>query len=130
MKTYSDDLRKKIMEAVDRGEKPCLISKRFEVSEKTIYLWRKQRRERGHIRPITKYQKGHSHKIKDLEVFMDFATKNASLTAQEMANVWGNISASTIKNALQKIAFTRKKRLMGTKIVANKNASYTRFSLI
>ncbi len=97
-----DDLRKRVMEAVDRGEKLCLIARCFSVSEKTIYLWRQQRRERGHTKPITKYQKGHSHKIKDLNAFRDFATKNASLTAKEMATAWGNISASPIKKTLQK----------------------------
>ena len=111
------------MQAVDGGDKQCSIAKRFVISEKTIYLWCKQRKERGHIKPITNYQKGHSHKIKDLEMFRNFATRNASLTAQEMANVWGNISSSTIKVALKRIGFTRKKRLMDTKIVVKKNAS-------
>jgi len=51
MKTYSEDLRKRVMEAVDSGDKQYKIAKRFLISEKTIYLWCKQRSERGHIRP-------------------------------------------------------------------------------
>ena len=50
----------------DSGAKRCVVAKIFSISEKTIYLWEKQRKERGFIHGITKYQNGHSHKITDL----------------------------------------------------------------
>lgn len=123
-KPYSDDLRIRVLKAVDNGEKMCLTAKNFSISEKTIYLWRKHREERGHIKPIVKYQKGHSHKIKDLEKFKEFATTNSSLTAKEMAQAWKGVGATTIKTALRKIGFTRKKRLTGIVTDAKKSGSF------
>ena len=105
-------MRIRVFNEIDAGAKLFQIAKRFSISEKTLYLWRKHRSERGHIKPVTKYQRGHSHKITDLEAFKEFATKNSSMTSGEMAQAWGNIGVTTIKNALCKIGFTRKKRLM------------------
>ncbi len=62
-KPYSIDLRERALAAFDNGEKSKILCERFIISEKTLYLWRKQREERGHIRPIIKYQKDHSHKL-------------------------------------------------------------------
>ena len=108
-RAYSEDLRNRVMSAYDSGEKQCSIAERFSISEKTLYLWRHQREERGHIRPITKYQSGHSHKIKDLERFKEFAIKNSYMTNTEMAIAWGNVGRTTINKHLKLIGFTRKK---------------------
>ena len=129
MKTYSLDLRQKVMKAVDRGDRVGMIAKNFGLDEKTIYLWRKQRKERGHIEPITKYQKGHHPKITDLKKFEEFVRENASCTTKELTLKWGNIGLSAIKKYLKKIGFTRKKRLLGTKIAAKKNCASTRSNL-
>lgn len=43
------------------------VSEMFKIDRKTIYCWRKRREETGSIKPSFGYQKGHSHKIKDLE---------------------------------------------------------------
>jgi transposase len=110
-KAYSADLRKKVMLAVDSGQKQRSIARNFSISEKTIYLWIRQRDVRGHIRPITKYQKGHSHKIGDIEKFKKFVLINSSMTSAEMANAWGNITKTTIKKHLKIIGFTRKKNI-------------------
>ena len=107
-KPYSEDLRIRVLANIDSGSKICWIAKQFSISEKTIYLWRKHRKDRGHIKPITHYQKGHSHKITDIEAFRAFAVKNNSMTSGEMAHAWGNVGVTTIKNALRKIGFTRK----------------------
>ena len=116
-KAYSEDLRLRIMKCFDSGEKQSSLAKRFFVSEKTIYLWRKQREERGHNRPIVKYQKGHSHKILDLNKFEEFAFKNSHMTTTEMARAWGNIGKSSISLYLRKINFSRKKRHLAIKTV-------------
>jgi transposase len=123
-KAYSDDLRIRVMKAYDCGEKQCELAKRFNVSEKTIYLWRRQREERGHNKAITKYQNGHSHKILDLNKFKEFVTKNSQMTTNEMAKAWGNIGKTAIAKYLQKIGFTRKKRHLVIKtVMTNKGQS-------
>jgi len=118
---YSEDLRIRVLEAVDSGERVGNIAKRFNVCDKTLYLWRKQREERGTIKPITAFQKGHNHKITDLTAFKQFADENNSLTVKEMADKWGDVSPRTISRKLAKIGYTRKKRLMATKREMRKN---------
>ena len=110
-KPYSIDLRERVMAAFDSGEKVGKIAERFCISEKTLYLWRIQRKSRGTIEPITKYQKGHSHKLLDLEKFKNFVIENESKSVGEMANIWGNIGKTTIKKGLKMISFSRKKNL-------------------
>jgi len=56
---------------------------------------------------------GNGHKITDWEKFREFAKTHGDKTQVEMASLWeGEISDRTISRALQKIGFTRKKRLM------------------
>lgn len=58
---------------------------------------------------------GNGHKITDWEKFRAFAQIHGEKTQAEMAALWdGEISARSISRALQKIGFTRKKRLMAT----------------
>lgn len=58
---------------------------------------------------------GNGHKITDWEKFREFASSNGEKTQVEMAKLWdGEISSRTISRALNKIGFTRKKRLMAT----------------
>ena len=109
---YSEDLRSRVLAAVDSGDRVGEVAKFFKVCDKTLYLWRKQREERGTIKAITAFQKGHSHKITDLAAFKQFADENNGLTVKEMADKWGNVSPRTISRMLAKIGYTRKKRLM------------------
>lgn len=110
-KAYSDDLRNRVMKAYDSGERQRSLAQRFLISEKTIYLWRKQRIQRGHHRPISKYQRGHSHKITDLSVFKEFVIKNQGMTTTELAKAWRGISKSMVHRKLVLLKFTRKKKL-------------------
>jgi len=58
---------------------------------------------------------GNGHKITDWDKFREFAQKHGEQTQVEMAARWDtSISARTISRALQKIGFTRKKRLTAT----------------
>ena len=99
------------MQAYDLGERQSVLARRFCISEKTIYLWRKQRISRGHPHPITKYQKGHSHKIADLARFKAFVVEHQGKTIKEMAKIWGGIGKTTMSKNLKAIGFTRKKKL-------------------
>src|SRR5215469_9584833 len=54
MKAYSDDLRQRIVRAVDQGHRQAEIAAAFQVSVATIKRYLKQRRETGHltVKPI------------------------------------------------------------------------------
>jgi hypothetical protein len=50
--------------------------------------------------------------ITDWKKFTEFASKNGDKTQEQMAQLWeGDISKRTISRALEKIGFTRKKRM-------------------
>jgi len=51
MKAYSQDLRQRVLRAVDQGTIQAEIAKTFAVSVPTIKRYLKQRREMGHVLP-------------------------------------------------------------------------------
>src|SRR5258708_35862864 len=51
MKAYSQDLRQRVVRAVDAGQSQAEIAKTFAVSVATIKRYLKQRRETGHVLP-------------------------------------------------------------------------------
>jgi len=68
----------------------------------------------GDVQPKWHPHLGHSHKNTDWKAFQQFVETHPDLTQPELAALWdGAISDRTISRALQKIGFTRKKRLMG-----------------
>jgi len=50
MKAYSEDLRRRLVDAVDAGMARPEVARVFQVSAATIKRYLKQRRERGHLR--------------------------------------------------------------------------------
>ncbi len=53
---YSEDIRRKALAAVKRGERKSDISKMFSISRNTLDLWLKREAETGNCRAITNYQ--------------------------------------------------------------------------
>jgi transposase len=47
MQSYSQDLRERVLRALDRGERPTQIARRFEVSRGWVYRVRDRLRETG-----------------------------------------------------------------------------------
>lgn len=110
--SYSYDLRKKVMKALDEGMKKTEASKIFNISRNTINLWLTRRKESGDYKAKKGYQQGYNPKVSNLAEFQEFVQKNSSKTQKEMAEAWGEkISDQTIGKALKKIGFTRKKNL-------------------
>jgi transposase len=112
---YSNDLREKVMAAIERGEKKSHVSRMFNISRDTIDRWLNRRKATGSVKAVQGYQRGHSHRIKDWEEFHAFAQQYGDKTQAEMAQLWlGEMSERTISRALARIGWTRKKRLMVT----------------
>jgi transposase len=116
-KYYSQDFRQKVVDAIELdGHKKCEVSDFFNISRNTIDLWLKCKAETGSLAPKPNHSPGSNHKITDWEKFREFAKVHGDKTQKQMAQLWdGEISDRTISRALNKIGFTRKKRLMATK---------------
>lgn len=118
---YSVDLRKRVLAECDKGIlKKYEIATMFKVDLKTIYNWIRAKNKTGTIEPKTGYQKGHSHKITDIETFKTFISNNPNSSLKDLSKKWGNISSSTIRNQLHRIGFTVKKNNGATKSEMNK----------
>lgn len=104
---YSDDLRQKAIDAVDRGERKSQVCRLLKLSRNTLDTWLKLRQQTGSVGAKRDYQRGPSPKIADLDAFRQFAEKNGHLTQQEMAQHWQTpVSDVTIGKTLKRIHFT------------------------
>lgn len=119
---YSDDLRQKAVDAVERGERKSQVCRMLNISRNTLDLWLKRRQQTGGVGAIRDYRRGPQAKIADLDAFRNFAERHGHLTQQEMAEQWSQpISDRTIGKALKRIEFTRKKRPIATESAMKPN---------
>ncbi|NSX83714.1 hypothetical protein GOM44_05560 [Wolbachia endosymbiont of Atemnus politus] len=89
---YSEDLRERVLKAVD--EKTMTIKEISQVFK--IYLWRKRKEETGSIKPSSGYQRGYGHKIKDIDRFIKFLSKNQDITIEKIIGEFGNMCKNTV----------------------------------
>ncbi len=115
MKAYSQDLRQRIVRAVEQGTSRSEVACLFNVSPSTIKRYLKQKREKGDIqpkripgRPPTKRAALQATLRAQLEAYPD-------ATLQEHCEMWKahggiNVSSSTMSRAIQQLEWTRKKK--------------------
>jgi transposase len=108
---YSLDLRNRVIAAVESGLYKTEICQLYQISRKTLYSWLERYQKQGNLEPITGFQKGHSHLIKDLEAFRCYVDDHPDQTQEEMAAAF-QVSRATIGRALKKIGYSRKKRVL------------------
>lgn len=113
---FSIDLRERVIAAISNGMPIKDILKIFCVSRRVIYEWLDLQKRTGSLAPITGYQHGHSHIIKDWDQFKKFAEENRLSTCEQMAIKWQSlhnvkISKYTIRNGLIKIGYSFKKNV-------------------
>ena len=109
---YSDDLRRKAIDAFDRGERKSHICRTLKIGRSTLDTWLQRREDTGSFSANRDYVRGPAPKISDLAAFRQFAEANGHLTQKAMAELWPTpISDRTISKVLKQIGFTRKKRL-------------------
>lgn len=86
MQPYSQDLRERILKALERGERPTGIASRFEVSREWVYVVRNRFRDSGVRHSL---QIG-GHRVSRLEPLKDtihgWIAANVDLTLTEMVD--------------------------------------------
>lgn len=108
---YSEDLRRKAVAAVKRGEQKTDVSKMFHISRNTLDLWVKREQETGDCQAITNFQQGCRHNITDWERFEAFVVQHNGKTQAEMAKLWGDgVTQQNMSAAINKLGMSRKKR--------------------
>jgi transposase len=109
---YSEDLRKKVIAAVNRGERKTDVSRMFNISRNTLDLWLARQEEKGNCRVKIRITKPKT-KISDWERFREFVKEHGDKTQIQIAKLWGEgVTQQNISDAMKKIGVSRKKRVV------------------
>lgn len=117
--TYSQDLRHRVVEAIDGGMSKMKAHQTFRVSRSTIDDWLKLRSETGQLKDKPNRRFGRAPAISDLVVFDAFAKRYSHATLGQMALAWENetgqkLSINTFSLTLRRLEVTRKKNATST----------------
>ena len=115
MTAYSQDLREKVLRAVDQGFPREEIVKLLGVSRATIKRYLKQRRETGTVapkvipgRPPKKLGPLQAELVAQLQAHDDLSLEDQCRLWEQSHGV--RVSTSTMSRAIQRMGWTRKKR--------------------
>jgi transposase len=116
MKAYSEDLRTRVLAALDGGMSRAQAARTFQVSGSSIDRWRAQRSALGHLRP--KRSPGRPPKIAKSAETRLRAQLEASpdATLPEHIRTWADqqgtsLSRWTMSRAIARLRVSRKKRV-------------------
>lgn len=115
MKPYSQDLRERVVKAIDEGRSQGEVAQLFSVSTATIKRYLKLRRETGSLapKPIPGYP---PRKVGSLqEGLRPQLEAHPDATLEEHCKLWEaetgtKVSISTMSDAIQRLRWTRKKK--------------------
>jgi transposase len=115
MKAYSQDLRQRVLRAVDAGQSQSQVAKMFAVSRASIKRYLKQRRETGHVlpkaipgRPAKKGVVLQAHLRAQLEAHPDATREEHCRLFKAEHGI--AVSTASISRARAALSWTRKKR--------------------
>ncbi len=92
--SYSLDLRKKAIEAIEKGSGLMEVSRLLQINRRTLYEWKELKKINGSLEPRKMAAEKRNRKI------------------EEMAQKWPEpISSVTIRRLLHKLGFTVKKNV-------------------
>lgn len=117
MRAYSQDLRQRILHAVDQGKPRAEIIKTFEVSRSTIKRYLKLRRETGDVKPRTILGRPAKKGAALLEGLQSQLDAHPDATLAEHCQMWESIqgmqvSSATMSRAIQRLDWTLKKKTL------------------
>jgi len=115
MKAYSQDMRERVLRAVDEGKPRAQIIELFHISRATIKRYLKQRRETGQLRPHAipgrTPRKGAALQAQIGELLHECSDARLEDYCQMWERQSGvKVSPSTMSRALRQAGYTRKKR--------------------
>lgn len=114
MKAYSEDLRERIVEAVERGKHPQQVAEMFSVSPSSVQRFVRQQREQGHLRfqlpPGRPRTLSADHERVLAEQVQAHSKASLEEHAAKLAEATGQqVSSMTVQRTLARLGITRKK---------------------
>jgi transposase len=115
MKAYSQDLRHRVLFAIDQGDSQAEVAETFVISVSTIKRYLKARRETGHVlpkaipgRPAVKGAALQHGLVAQLEAHPDATREEHCQMWEERTGI--TVSTASISRARAVLGWTRKKR--------------------
>jgi putative transposase len=104
---YSIDLRERVIGFIDEGGSKAEACRIFKIGHNTIYLWIRQRKDRGTIKP--KPRGKYKVRLLDDVELSKYVKEHPDATLIEMAKDF-SVSHVAIWKALRRLKITRKKK--------------------
>lgn len=105
-KNYSNDLRQRVIEYLDAGNRYASASKLFKVSISAIGRWYRKYKQEGNCLPK---KRGGSERKVDLEKLEDYVKENKDMTLKKAAQEFG-VSIFTISYRVKRLGYSYKKK--------------------
>lgn len=126
-KPYSEDLRLRVLKAIDDGKSKMAAHKTFGVSRSTIDDWIALRARTGSVAANTTYRRGKAPSVSE-EEFRAFVEEHSGCTLEQMSEAWHEQkgqkrSTKYFSRGLARIGWTRKKRVFSIVSAAKKPAA-------
>jgi transposase len=123
---YSEDLRLRVLGALDGGMSKMKAYQRFRVSRSTLDDWLLLRAATGAVQAKTRRGCIGKRAVADLKVFEAFAVRYRHATLGQMKRAWQEeqgqlLSEQTFSTMLSRLGWTRKKRASFTASETLKN---------
>lgn len=116
-RSYSNDLREKVIEYIKEGKSYHEASIIFRISISSIGRWHRKYKQEGNY--IAKKRGGSKRKI-DLEALKRYVELNSNMTLKE-AGVKFNVSIFTVSYWLKRLGYSYKKKTLPTWKLAKKS---------
>ena len=117
---YSQDLRLRVLAAIDGGLSKMAAHKTFGISRSTLDDWLRLREQTGSVQANTSYHRGRAPSLPDTPAAHAFMQHHQHSTLEQMALAWEKeskqrLSGMTFSTTLRRLGYTRKKRAISTK---------------
>jgi transposase len=116
-KSYSEDLRKKVIEYLVEGNSYEKASKLFKISVSAIGRWYRKYKKEGNY--VAKKRGGSKRKI-DLELLQHYVNTNENMTLKAASKIF-KVSIFTISHWLKRLGYSYKKKPSPMWRLAKKN---------
>jgi transposase len=114
MRTYSMDLRERVVEACDSGLSTSEVAETFSVSTAWVRRLKQRRREIGHIGPIAQRHGRVPLLAGREEEIAQIIAKKPDSTAKEIAERLSvKVSRQTVDKTIRRLGYRFKKRFFG-----------------
>lgn len=113
---YSEDLRQRVLAAVDGGMNKWGVHQLFGVSRTTIDDWLKLRAATGSVKAKTDYYRGRAPQLADGPELRAFLDVYQGSTLAQLSTAWAEqhhqqVSVKTFHKTLQRLGYSRKKNV-------------------